>query len=148
LILAISAVLLVCSLILVVVLLAISPGKPQPFLDGTGQPLAGGISEKIQVNINGVEQGMFIKGKDKTRPVLLFPHGGPGMPEYAVSRKYQPVLEHDFVVCWWEQGGSELSYHPEIPLLELDSMPPEYRALRDEAMHKIGIGTTNLADIK
>lgn len=29
----------------------------------------------------------------------------------------------------------------EIPLAEMNSMPPAYRSLRDEAMHKIGIGT-------
>jgi pimeloyl-ACP methyl ester carboxylesterase len=70
------------------------------------------ISEKIRVPINGLEQGMFIKGKDKTKPVLLFLHGGPGMPEYAVSRKYPLVLEDNFIVCWWEQRGAGLSYNP------------------------------------
>jgi pimeloyl-ACP methyl ester carboxylesterase len=79
-------------------------------------PLAGSISEKIRVRINGTDQGMFLKGRDKTKPVLLFLHGGPGMPEYAISRKYPAVLEDDFVVCWWEQRGTGLSYHPGIPL--------------------------------
>jgi hypothetical protein len=53
--LTISAVLLVCAFILVGVLLACSPGKPEPFLDENGSPLAGSISEKVFVNINGVE---------------------------------------------------------------------------------------------
>lgn len=114
--LIISAVIIACVLILVGVLLACSPGKPKPFLDENGKPLVGSISEKIHVNINGVEQGMFIKGKDKTKPVLLFLHGGPGMPEYAVSRKYTTVLENDFTVCWWEMRGAGLSYSPDIPL--------------------------------
>jgi pimeloyl-ACP methyl ester carboxylesterase len=114
--LILSAVLLVCVLILVGVLLVSSPGKPEPFLDKDGKPLTGSISEKIHVNINGVEQGMFIKGKDKTKPVLLFLHGGPGMPEYAISRKYPIVLEDNFVVCWWEQRGAGISYSPDIPL--------------------------------
>lgn len=85
--LIIPAVLLVCMFILVGVLLATSPGKLELFLNDNGRPLAGSISEKILVNINGVEQGMFIKGKDKTKPVILFLHGGPGMPEYAISRE-------------------------------------------------------------
>ena len=38
------------------------------------------ISEKIHVNINGVSQGMFIKGNNMDNPILLFLHGGPGMP--------------------------------------------------------------------
>ena len=91
---------LICVFILVGVLLAYSPGITKPFLDKDRRPLTGSISEKIHVSINGVEQGMFIKGKDKTKPVLLFLHGGPGMPEYAVSREYPIVLEDNFVVCW------------------------------------------------
>jgi hypothetical protein len=30
------------------------------------------ISEKIHVDINGVKQGMFIKGKNRSHPVLLW----------------------------------------------------------------------------
>lgn len=106
--------LLICVFISVVMLMVWSPGKPKPFLDENGRLLVGSISEKIHVNINGVEQGMFIKGKDKIKPVLLFIHGGPGMPEYAVSQKYMTVLEDYFTVCWWEQRGSGLSYNTEI----------------------------------
>ena len=42
--LIIPAVFLVCILILAGVLLALSPGKPEPVLDENGNPLAGGIS--------------------------------------------------------------------------------------------------------
>jgi hypothetical protein len=49
-------------LVIVGVLLLWSPGRTTPFLDDNGKPLPGSISEKIHVNINGVEQGMFIKG--------------------------------------------------------------------------------------
>ena len=108
-------VLFVCVAVLMGVLLVCSSGKPKPFLDSDGIPLAGSISEKIQIRINGIDQGMFIRGKDKTKPVLLFLHGGPGLPEYAISYKYPAVLEDDFVVCWWEQRGAGLSYHPDIP---------------------------------
>ena len=102
--LAIPAVLLVCGCILVGVLLAYSPGKPEPFLDENGRPLAGSISEKVFVNINGVEQGMFIRSKDTTHPVLLYLHGG--LPDYFLTQKYPTDLEDDFTVVWWEQRGS------------------------------------------
>lgn len=110
----IISVLFICAFISVCVLMTWSPGKPKPFLDKNGKLLAGSISEKIRVNINGVDQGMFIKGKDKTKPVLLFMHGGPGMPEYAVSQKYSTVLENYFTVCFWEQRGAGLSYNSGI----------------------------------
>jgi pimeloyl-ACP methyl ester carboxylesterase len=106
--LAIPAVLLVCGFILVGVLLVLSPGKPKPFLDENGKPLPGSISEKIFVNINGVQQGMIIKSKDITNPVLLYVHGG--MPDYFLTQKYPTGLEEYFTVVWWEQRGSGLSY--------------------------------------
>lgn len=113
-ILMIPFVLLVCVIILGSVLFASSPGKPEPFLDENGNPLIGSISKKIRVNINGVEQGMFIKGKDINRPVLLFVHGGPGMPEYWLTQRYPTGLEDYFTVVWWEQRGAGLSYSPDI----------------------------------
>jgi len=47
----IPAVLQVCIFILAGVLLACSPGKPEPYLDENGRPLARSISEEIYVNI-------------------------------------------------------------------------------------------------
>lgn len=109
------SILSVGMLILLGVLLAISSGRPAPFLDENGKPLADSISEKIFVEINGVQQGMFIKGKDVNNPVLLFMHGGPGMPEYWLTQRYPTGLEEHFVVVWWEQRGAGLSYSADIP---------------------------------
>ena len=110
--LIVFAVLLVCA---VGALLVLSPGAPAPFLAQDGRELEGSISEKLHVNINGVEQGMFVRAKDKAKPVLLFLHGGPGMPEFAISQGYPVVLADHFVVCWWEQRGSGLSFNTNIP---------------------------------
>jgi pimeloyl-ACP methyl ester carboxylesterase len=109
------ALVVVCVFGAVGALWVLSPGAPTPFRDQTGKTLTGSISEKLHVNINGVAQGMFIRGKDKTKPVLLFLHGGPGMPEFAISQNYPAVLEDYFVVCWWEQRGSGLSFSTDIP---------------------------------
>jgi pimeloyl-ACP methyl ester carboxylesterase len=103
-----------CAFILVGVLLAWSPGKPEPFLDQNGKALKDSISEKTYVRIGGVEQGMFIKGKDTNNPVLLFLHGGPGMPELFLAEKYPTGLEDYFTVCYWEQRGGGLSYSSDI----------------------------------
>ena len=113
--LIILSILLACALIMVAVLLISSPGKPEPFLDEDRKPLAGSIAEKIHVNINGVPQGMFIRGRNKANPVLLFLHGGPAMPEYTFARKYPTGLEDNFTVCYWEQRGAGLSYSSSIP---------------------------------
>jgi len=105
--------LLVCVFILIGVLLVYSPGKPQSFVDENGKLLPGSISEKIFVNINGVQQGMIIKSKDVKNPVLLYVHGG--MPDYFLTQKYPTDLEDSFTVVWWEQRGSGLSFNPDVP---------------------------------
>jgi pimeloyl-ACP methyl ester carboxylesterase len=104
------------GLLLVGVLLAYSPGKPTPFVDEGGTPLPGSLSEKAFVTINGVQQGMFIKSRDARNPVLLFLHGGPGMPEYFLTQRYPTGLEDYFTVVWWDRRGAGLSYSPAIPL--------------------------------
>ena len=109
-----SGFLVVLAVAIMAVLLFWSwPGKPKPFLDEGGHPLPGSISEKVRVDINGFEQGMFLRARDRTRPVLLFLHGG--MPEYFLTQRYPTGLEAEFVVCWWEQRGAGLSYRPGMP---------------------------------
>ena len=106
------AVLLIPVLLLLGVLLVLSPGTPKPFGGDGGQPLAGSISEKIRVDINGIEQGMFIKGRNAGNPVLLYLHGG--LPDHFLTDRYPTGLEDIFTIVWWEQRGSGLSYHPEM----------------------------------
>jgi pimeloyl-ACP methyl ester carboxylesterase len=109
----IIAVLFVVLLVLIGVSLFASPGTPKPFLDDSRRPLAGSISEKIKVEINGVEQGMFIKGQNTRNPVLLYLHGG--MPDYFLTEHYPTGLDEDFTMVWWEQRGSGLSYDANTP---------------------------------
>ena len=101
-----------CLIVIIGVLVILSPGKPRPILDAYGRPVVGSISEKTFVTINGVSQGMFIMGKDKDNPVLLYLHGG--MPDYFLTERYPTGLENLFTVCWWEQRGAGLSYRPDI----------------------------------
>lgn len=100
-------------LILLGIIWVKSPGQPKPYLDTNGKPLAGSISEKVFVNINGVRQGMFIKGKNTSNPILLYLHGG--MPDYFFTENYPSNLDSIFTVVWWEQRGSGISYNPNIP---------------------------------
>jgi pimeloyl-ACP methyl ester carboxylesterase len=106
--------LLVLGLGLVGVLIAWSPGQPRPFIDDKGNVLEFSLADKVFVEINGVQQGMFIKSRDIRNPVLLFVHGGPGMPTYFLTQSHPTGLEDHFTVVWWEQRGAGLSYSPEI----------------------------------
>jgi pimeloyl-ACP methyl ester carboxylesterase len=102
--------------ILVVILLIYSPGKPEAFVDNQGVPVVGSISEKTFVTIGGIRQGMFIRSKNTSNPVMLYVHGGPAFPNYFLVEKYKPGLEDFFTVCYWEQRGGGLSYSSDIPL--------------------------------
>jgi len=110
------SVILLCLITFLTTLLIISPGKLKSFVDQSGQPLIGSISEKIFIKIGGVKQGMFIRGKDLKNPVLLFVHGGPSFPEYFLVEKYPVGLEDHFTVCYWEQRGGGISYTSDVTL--------------------------------
>lgn len=112
--LTVIATLLVVVLLLVGILQIWSyPGKPKPYVDQNGIPLGSSITEKVFINVNSVQQGMFINGKDVSNPVLLYLHGG--MPDYFLAEKYPTGLEDHFTVVWWEQRGSGISYNPDLP---------------------------------
>lgn len=101
-------------LILAIVLMIYSPGRPKPYLVEKGIPLNNSISEKTFITIGSVTQGMFIRSKNISNPVLLYVHGGPAFPNYFLIDKYKPGLEDYFTVCYWEQRGGGLSYTPEV----------------------------------
>lgn len=103
---AVTATVLLCG----GVLLAMSPGRVTPFTDDSGKPLENSLAEKRHVEINGVDMGMVIKSKDLSNPVLLFVHGGPGMPEYFLTEDRPTGLEDLFTVVYWDQRGAGLSY--------------------------------------
>jgi pimeloyl-ACP methyl ester carboxylesterase len=132
------AVLLVPALLLLGVLLVSSPGTPKPFLDDGGEPLAGSISEKVRVDINGVEQGMFIKGRNAGNPVLLYLHGG--LPDHFLNDRYPTGLEEIFTVVWWEQRGSGLSFDPNMPpdTLNPDQLVSDTLTLTDHLRARFG----------
>ena len=96
-----------------------SSKQPKPFLDRDGKPLAGSISEKVFVEINGLTQGLFVKGKRLTNPVLLYLHGG--MPDFFLTQRYPTGLEDHFTVVWWEQRGAGISYAGNIDPKTLNS---------------------------
>jgi pimeloyl-ACP methyl ester carboxylesterase len=105
---------LVMTLAVVVLLLLWSRGEPARVVDASGRTVGGSLSEKVFVDINGVRQGMFIVSRDTTHPVLLFLHGGPGLPEFFLAERYPTGLEDDFTVVWWDQRGAGLSYRADI----------------------------------
>ena len=73
-----------------------------------------GIDALESVKLGGVEQWIQIRGHDRSKPILLFLHGGPGFPQMPFSH-LNAELEKDFVVVQWDQRGAGKSYSRSIP---------------------------------
>lgn len=68
------------------------------------------ISELKEVDINGANLEVMIRGSNRNNPVLIFVHGGPCCSEIPYARKYQGNLEKDFTIVHYDQRGSGKSY--------------------------------------
>lgn len=69
------------------------------------------ISMLEQIEINGAGHEVMIRGVDRSNPILIIVHGGPGCSEIPYVRKYQKELEQHFTVVHYDQRGSGKSYH-------------------------------------
>jgi len=101
---------------LFVALWIISPGKAGPITDLQGKPIEGSISVIEKISLGDLDQYIIIRGADSTKPVMLFLHGGPGSPEAAFMKHFNPDIEKDFVMVYWEQRGAGKSWSKDIPV--------------------------------
>ena len=81
-----------------------------PFKDLSGNTIENSISVMEKIPLGGSKQWVFIRGKDASKPLLLFLHGGPGSTSTAHIRKFLPELEEKFVVIHWDQRGAGKSF--------------------------------------
>jgi pimeloyl-ACP methyl ester carboxylesterase len=65
-----------------------------------------GVESLERVTLGGLPQWILIRGWERSNPVLLYLHGGPGFPETAVARLFCNELERHFVVVHWDQRGA------------------------------------------
>lgn len=70
------------------------------------------------IEIGGVEQSVLIRSQDKTNPILLFLHGGPGMPMMYMAHEFQRPLEKKFTVVQWDRRGAGKTYARNVPTVE------------------------------
>jgi len=66
-----------------------------------------GIVEERFVQIGGIEQWIQIRGQDRTNPVLLILHGGPGWPNATFTLALRSWERHFTVVQWDQRGVSK-----------------------------------------
>lgn len=76
------------------------------------------ISTIDYINIGGVEQCVLIRSENANNPILLFLHGGPGMPMMYLAHKFQRPLEKNFTVVQWDRRGAGKTYFRNKPSIE------------------------------
>ncbi len=81
-------------------------------------PDSTGINSLEKVTLGGVDQWILIRGLDRSKPVLLFLHGGPGSALFPCARDLGVGLnlEKHVVMVYWEQRGTGKSFSSSIPV--------------------------------
>lgn len=99
------------------------------------------IVEERFIMINGIEQWVTIKG-DRSKPVILFLHGGPGSPLSPYADAVYGGWEKDFILVQWDQRGTGKTFGRNAP----EELSPDYlksNPLTIEQMTTDGIELAN-----
>ena len=68
------------------------------------------IDRKERVLLGGMQQTIHIWGTKSENPVVLFLHGGPGVPNrHGMAKNHMDLLD-DFTIVAWDQRGTGGSY--------------------------------------
>jgi pimeloyl-ACP methyl ester carboxylesterase len=102
-----------------------------------------GIEDSYAVRIGGIDQWISVRGKDRSNPVILLVHGGPGSAELAIGWTFQRGWEDYFTVVQWDQRGAGKTWSlndPEtvIPTLTVDRMSQDVIEMMEHVRQKLG----------
>lgn len=112
--LVVSVALLGCLLAVATVFVWLRGGTP-PIRDSAGRRPPRALAELDWVMLGGARQAVLLRGADSTRPVVLFLHGGPGMPTMYLAHAFQGPLESEFLMVQWDRRGAGRSYGARLP---------------------------------
>jgi pimeloyl-ACP methyl ester carboxylesterase len=73
------------------------------------------IDEGEYISIGGIEQWVTIKGSDRTKPAILFLHGGPGSVMSPYDEAIYGQWEKDFILVNWDQRGAGRTFGKNAP---------------------------------
>lgn len=97
------------------------------------------IDRKERVLLGGLRQTIHIWGTRAENPVILFLHGGPGVPNrHGMARAHMDLLD-DFTIVAWDQRGTGGSYFGCDPAtLTLDQLVNDCAELIDYLCRTLG----------
>lgn len=101
-----------------------------------------------RVPLGGFAQRVQLVSRDVNNPILLFLHGGPGLPNRHIVRRFRDLLDSFTLVCWDQRGtgGSYIGVDPDsITLDRLVSDAAELcaylcRELSESGVYLVGQG--------
>ncbi|PZR74131.1 MAG: alpha/beta hydrolase [Chthoniobacterales bacterium] len=96
-----------------------------------------GIHSLEKLRLGGADQWILIRGWNRTKPLLLFVHGGPGFPEMPFAH-VNADLERDFVVVQWDQRGAGKSYPAPNDSLDVEQFVSDTRELSALLLKRFG----------
>ncbi|MGV3504508.1 MAG: alpha/beta hydrolase family protein [Adhaeribacter sp.] len=73
------------------------------------------INEGKFIPIGGIEQWVTISGEDRSKPVILFLHGGPGSTMTPYDDTIYGSWKKDFVLVNWDQRGAGRTFGRNAP---------------------------------
>jgi pimeloyl-ACP methyl ester carboxylesterase len=103
---AIIVCLVLLGIVAIVCILPLRRGYTPPYRSGRS------VASLERINLGGSPQWILIRGVDSNNPLLLFLHGGPGMPTMYLAHDFQRELESNFTVVQWDRRGAGKSFFP------------------------------------
>lgn len=99
--------------------LALAVGTGVGAADSSGGAVAADTRREIReagyVEIGGIRQWVTIRGDDRSNPVVLFVHGGPGNPMSLYADSLYPTWEGKFTLVQWDQRGAGKTAEANLP---------------------------------
>jgi len=99
-----------------------------------------GIDKATFVPLGVLEQWISIRGDDRSNPVLLVVHGGPGEAQWPQAEVYKP-WEKSFTVVQWDQRGAGHTfgrYGTKTPDVTLDRISKDGVELAEYLCRQLG----------
>lgn len=106
--------LFVLSIIVLLVILWVLPERTPKIKSGGSIA----ISKIDYIKIGGVEQCVLIRSANRNNPIILFLHGGPGMPIMYMAHEFQRPLEKNFTIVQWDRRGAGKTFSRNKPTIE------------------------------
>lgn len=81
-----------------------------------------GIDRSYSIELAGIQQHLRVRGQDRSNPVLLDLHGGPGSSFMGMNHRNYKALTEYFTVVEWDQPGAGLSVFEDLDTINYDFM--------------------------